>query len=203
MGKAIITNPNRKKNTMALLMKPKKRKKTATKRNPSKAKTRTKWRTRTITKTVRAKRRRNPSKKVSRKRRRNPSGKLKSFLPMLTGTVLPIGGGLVLSLFGTRYIPAIVPARARGLIPGILGTALAVFTRSNMLRNVGYGVAAGGVLDLARQNIPMLALSEASLLSGGDILSLQSDSMQMLSGDPLNTLGESGPLNTLGDFDLL
>lgn len=141
-------------------MKPKKRKKTATKRNPSKAKTRTKWRTRTITKTVRAKRRRNPSKKVSRKRRRNPSGKLKSFLPMLTGTVLPIGGGLVLSLFGTRYIPAIVPARARGLIPGILGTALAVFTRSNMLRNVGYGVAAGGVLDLARQNIPMLALSK-------------------------------------------
>lgn len=193
MARAIITNPQRKSGKMALKLKPKKHSKK--RRNPA-PKTKIKYKTRTRIVKVRSKRRNPVPKRSHRRRRRNPSGKMRGILPMLTGTVLPIGGGMVLSLLGVRYVPAMVPARVRGLVPGAVGIALALFSRSGFLKNLGYGIAGGGILDLARQNIPMLALTEDTYL-------LQSpDAMQLLGQDPLNTLGQD-PLNTLGEFDLL
>lgn len=168
---------------------PTKRKRRA-RRNP--AKSVTKYRTRTVTK---YRTRKNPAR-ARRRTRRNPSGRgilagIKAGAPYVLG----IGGGVLVGIFGVKYIPSQVPVRIRGIIPTILGLIVASVSRSTGLRNFGYGLGGAGILDLARNNIPMLALSEISTLQ--EIPALQGDNVYTLNGmGPVETLG--GPLDTLG-----
>lgn len=174
---------------------PTKRKRRA-RRNPAKAVTKYRTRTRTVTK---YRTRKNPAKSHRRRRtRRNPSGRgilagIKAGAPYVLG----IGGGVLVGIFGVKYIPSQVPVRIRGIIPTLLGLIVASVSRSTGLRNFGYGLGGAGILDLARNNIPMLALSEISTLQEIPALNGMGDSVYALNGmGPVETLG--GPLDTLG-----
>lgn len=203
MAKAVLLNPSKGK-TMALKFRKRKkvarnnptapRKRRRARRNPA-AKTRTKYRTRTVTKIRRIRAKKNPLRR--RRTRRNPSGGrgimrgIRTYAPLVLG----VGGGLIAGLFAVRYIPVMVPSRIRGIVPALLGAILASISKSPLLRNVGIGIGAAGVLDLARNNIPMLALSEISTLQ--DIPALGG------TFDETYALGGLGPTMSLGDVDTL
>lgn len=164
------------------------------KRSPSKPKIR--YKTRTITKIRRVKH--NPAKRWHRRRiRRNPSGgrgrgmlgSLKTFAP----TVLFVGGGFVVGVFATKYIPATVPTKARGAVVAILGAVAAGFSKSKRVQEIALGFAASGIFDLARQNIPAITLSEITALNELDA---------PIGGDNLDRLGEDSDDEILnGDED--
>lgn len=163
-------------------------------RNPVKAKIKYRTRTKTIVKRARA--RKNPAKSIRRRRiRRNPSGLKGRF--SLVGMAVATGAGTALGLFGLQYIPDTIPVvgnKYKGIALAILGAVGATYVRNPYLKAGLIGVSAAGVVDLARKNIPMLALSEMSILQGDYVL--QGDDMYALGAE-----GEDNPGFALGGSD--
>jgi hypothetical protein len=196
----------RRKRTKSNPTKPRRRR---ARRNPAKA-ARVRTRTRTVVK-YRTRREKTNPKRSRRRTRRNPSGRgiwasIRNGAPYILG----IGGGVVVGLFGVRYIPSMIPTRFRGLVPALLGIVVASMSRNAGLRNFGYGLGGAGVVDLVRNNIPAFALAEITTLQ--EIPALQGDIYTLNGGESfVNTLGENSGVSdqmyqsvpSLGDFDTM